>query len=559
MSGKKIVLTASDSESSEYLRSTWRQMLLATLPARYARYMGAEWSIRNQVKPDGQAAYVPHGLRIVESLLLQRFTPEEVGVCYPDELDLFVGDETRVVGVHAHNPVGLTFATDIYPALYGGGTEPINAAEFRRLILHPALRQRRAHLKIIVGGPGAWQIERKNLQSEWGIDCIVDGEAEDLVLPLFEAAVRGEPLPRKVLGHSPDLKNVPPIHHRSTFGTVEITRGCGRGCQFCSVALRGGKSIPLEQILHNVRVQVAEGADTVLFVTEDLFLYEQGPKFDTNIPALMRLFQSVAAVPGVKHIQLTHGTISPVVRNPEVIEELSELAVSLSSDQHPASTHPEHRYQHMFIGLETGSVRVFKQYMKGKGYPYRPEQWPDVVLKGMEILNKHNWFPICTFILGLPGEMPEDTRQSLDLLFALKEAKWCVIPTLFVPLEDTRLAEKLGAKLIEMTDLQWEFFFTAWRYNVDFWRGSNVRWKFNLGVPLYYYLLGRKLFGNSIKYPLLRFGHFPEWLLRGRLYLNFGDGRTSPYRIPERVETPAERARASLPVLVSETGREELQ
>jgi radical SAM superfamily enzyme YgiQ (UPF0313 family) len=389
--------------------------------------------------------------------------------------------------------------------------------------------------------------EKKNLQDEWSIDCIVDGEAEDMVLPLFEAALRGEPLRRRVSGHSPRLENIPPIHHRSTLGAVEITHGCGRGCQFCSVALRGGKSIPLEQILHNVRVQVAEGADTILFVTEDLFLYEQGPKFETNAPALKRLFASVAAVPGVKHIQLTHGTIAPVVRNPEVIEELSDLAVSMSSDQHPASTHPERRYQHMFIGLETGSVRVFKQYMKGKAYPYRPEQWPDVVPEGMETLNKHNWFPICTFILGLPGETPEDTRQPLDLLFALRDARWCVIPTLFVLLEDTRLGTKQGAKLIEMTDLQWEFFFTAWRYNVDFWRGSTVRMKFNLGVPLYYYLLARKLFGDTIKDPLLRFGHFPERLLRGKLYLNFRDGQTARYEIPERVEIPAGRAGTSLP------------
>jgi len=44
LSGKKIVLAASDSESSEYLHSTWRQMLLAALPARYAHYMGADWS-----------------------------------------------------------------------------------------------------------------------------------------------------------------------------------------------------------------------------------------------------------------------------------------------------------------------------------------------------------------------------------------------------------------------------------------------------------------------------------------------------------------------------------
>jgi hypothetical protein len=91
-SGKKIVLAASDSESSKYLRSTWRQMLLATIPARFAPYMGADWSIKNEVKSDGQAGYVPHGLRIVESLLLSRFAAQDIAVCYPDQLGLFVGD-----------------------------------------------------------------------------------------------------------------------------------------------------------------------------------------------------------------------------------------------------------------------------------------------------------------------------------------------------------------------------------------------------------------------------------------------------------------------------------
>ena len=546
--GKKIVLAASDSESSEYLRSTWRQMLLATLPARYARIMGTDWSVKNDVAPDGQAKYVPHGLRIVESLLLERFSQADIAVCYPDQLGLFVGDETRVVGMHAHNPLGITFATDIYPAFYGQEAEPVNAYEFRRMICHPVLRQHKPHLKIIVGGPGAWQIEKKNLQDEWQIDCLVDGEAEDHALHLFEAAVRGEALPRRVEGHSPELNQIPRIHHRSTFGTVEITRGCGRGCQFCSVALRAGKSIPLDQILHNVRVQVAEGADTILFTTEDLFLYEQGPKFNTNLPALKKLFESVAAVPGVEHISLTHGTIAPAARDPRVIEELSPVAVGMSVNQHEASTHHDKRYQHMFVGLETGSIRLFNQYMKGKAYPYRPEQWPDVVLKGMEVLNKHNWFPICTFILGLPGETKQDTKDSLDLLYSLKDAKWCVIPTLFVPLEDTRMQDKESAKLINLTDLQWEFFFTCWRYNLDFWRKqASVQWKINLGIPFYYYLLGRKLFGRDIKYPLFRLGHFPERYLRRKLYLDFSDSAAPRYQVPERVDIPEERWRPVMP------------
>ena len=249
--GKKIVLAASTSESSEYLNSTWRQMLLGTLPSRYSRFpfymIDVNW--QNETHEDGQAVAVPNGLRVVESILLEKFSPDDIAVCYPDQLDLFVGEDTRVVGVHAHNPLGITFATDVYVNFYGKQTEPINAAEFKRLITHEAIKKHKDHLKVIVGGPGSWQIEKKNLQDEWKIDCIVEGEAEDLILDLFERAVRGESLPKRMEGNSPKMENIPTIKNRSTFGVVEVTRGCGRGCQFCSIALRKGRSLPLEHIL----------------------------------------------------------------------------------------------------------------------------------------------------------------------------------------------------------------------------------------------------------------------------------------------------------------------
>ena len=378
--GKKIVLAASTSESSEYLNSTWRQMLLGTLPSKYTRFpfymVDANW--QNEVRDDGQAVAVPNGLRVVESILLEKFAPEDIAVCYPDQLDLFVGEDTKVIGIHAHNPLGITFATDVYVNFYGRQAEPINAAEFKRLITHEAIKKHKNHLKVLVGGPGSWQIEKKNLQDEWGIDCIVEGEAEDVILDLFERAVRGESLPRKIEGKSPKMEHIPTTKNRSTFGVVEVTRGCGRGCQFCSIALRKGRSLPLEHILENVRVQVANGADTITVTTEDIFLYEQGPKFDTNVPALKKLLRSITEVPGVKHIMLTHGTISPIVRNPELLEELSPYAVDFSTHQHPASTQHDQRYASLFVGLETGSSRLFNQFMKGKAYPYKAEQWHDV-------------------------------------------------------------------------------------------------------------------------------------------------------------------------------------
>ncbi len=548
--GKKIVLAASTSESSEYLSSTWRQMLLGTLPSRYSRFpfymIDVNW--QNEVREDGQAVAVPNGLRVVESILLEKFSADDIAVCYPDQLDLFVGEDTRVIGVHAHNPLGITFATDVYVHFYGKKTEPINAAEFKRLITHEAIKKHKDHLKLIVGGPGSWQIEKKNLQDEWEIDCIVEGEAEDLVLDLFERAVRGESLPRKVEGDSPKMENIPVTKNRSTFGVVEVTRGCGRGCQFCSIALRKGRSLPLEHILENVRVQVEQGAETIMITTEDIFLYEQGPRFETNVPALKNLFKSITEVPGVKNLMLSHGTMSPIVRNPELLEELSPYAVDFSIHRHPASTHPDKRYSSLFIGLETGSPRLFNQFMKGKAYPYKAEQWHEVVLKGMDLMNRHNWFPFTTFIVGLPGETEDDTKKSLDLLHALKDAKWVAIPTLFVPLEETRMGEQESAKLAKLTELQWEFFFTCWRYNLDFYRSDPAfQRRFNLGVPIYYYAMGRKLFGKQMKYPLMRLAHFPESILQRRLYLDLR--KPGKYSVPESVEIPQPKMRPAIPVL----------
>ncbi|MGH9415113.1 MAG: B12-binding domain-containing radical SAM protein [Terriglobales bacterium] len=530
------------------MRSTWRQMLLATLPANYLRWVNADAHLDNEVHSDGQAVYVPNGLRVIESLLLKRFAPGEIAVCYPDQLAQFVGDDTRVVGLHAHNPLGITFATDVYAHFYGRSRQPVNADEFQRLIEHPAIAAHRRHLKLIVGGPGAWQLERAQKLDSWHVDCLVDGEAETVAPDLFERAVRGEALPRKIGGHSPDPALIPRIHHRATFGAVEVTRGCGRGCQFCSIALRHGASLPLEHILDNVRTQVAEGADTILITTEDLFLYEQGPRFETNGPALKRLFDAIAAVPGVRYVVVSHGTMAPVVRNPEIIPMLSPVAVDRSIHQHQRSTHPDHRYAMLFIGLETASPRLFTQFMKGKSYPYKPEQWPEVVLKGMEILNRHHWFPFCTWILGLPGETREDTKLSLDLLYALKDARWCPVPTLFVPLEDTRLGQNAAARAPELTDLQWEFFFTCWRYNLDFFRNTPaVQWRFHVGIPLYYYLLGRRTFGPNIKYPLFRLAHLPERYLRRRLYLDFHDNKPARFRAPESIPIPDNASRPAIP------------
>ena len=66
-------------------------MLPATLPQQYAKWMGVDWATQVERNPDGSAKYVPNGLRVVEALLSRHFSPDDIAVCYPDELEQFVG------------------------------------------------------------------------------------------------------------------------------------------------------------------------------------------------------------------------------------------------------------------------------------------------------------------------------------------------------------------------------------------------------------------------------------------------------------------------------------
>ena len=506
-------------------------MLAATTPQKFSKNFFNKEVFNNESWPDGRAKYVPNGLRMVETLLLREYSEDDVVVCYVDQLERFVGPETKILAIHAHNPLGISYATDVYSKLAGENLMPVNAHEFIRIVTHPVIEKFKP--RIVVGGPGAWQLEKADRLDEFKIDYLIDGEIERVFKDLFQRILNGDPtLPRIVKipkDMQPPVEEIPVVRHRSTFGVCEITRGCGRGCQFCSPATKIGRSFPLEHIIASAEVNAREGATEVMLASEDMFLYEQLPNFETNVPALEKLFRSVAAVPGIDTIQTSHITLAPVVKDPSIVERLTPLVVPYSHLRHENSTDSDKRVADPIIGLETGSARLFNTYMKGKAYPYKASQWRDVVLKGMEILNRHNWFPFCTFIIGLPGETDEDTKQSLDLLYDLRQAKGMFVPTFFVPLENTRMEQKASAKLIEMTDLQWEFFFTCWKLNLEFWRsGSRKNLKFTAGAPIYYSLLGKKLFGNGIKYPLLRFAGVPDWLLRRRLYLDFTGYKRDP-------------------------------
>jgi len=250
------------------------------------------------------------------------------------------------------------------------------------------------------------------------------------------------------------------------------------------------------------------------------------PFYFPNREALVGLYNDVVTTPGVKHHILSHSTMAPAVVDPKLIEQLSTTLLDRSPVKLPnLSTHPEGRILSPLIGMETGSVRMAKQIMPGKAAPFPIEEWPSVIIQGLTILNRNNWLPVMTLMIGNPGETDDDSRATLDLIYEVERRGLFAffVPSIFTPLHDTRLAKQKGVlQSREMSPLQWQILMKCWKMSMNAalrsWWGPPA-WRFG-AFCLWLWKL-RKTNGPAFTYPLLMFtSMLPEWLMEktGKIY-----------------------------------------
>ncbi len=472
VTGKKIVLTASATEMSDFLNNPFIAFVggfgKGPIPLSYVR---KTLYPHRPKRADGQASYAPYGLRKVESILLEGgFSPNDIAVANPEDLHLFIGPETKVVGISSMDPTGMGYVSKTYSSIVGGG-EPMNRIEFRKLVMHPAIKKYKQNLKIIVGGYGSWQLERQHVSESYGVDCVLMGGRPGPIVELFKKAVNGEPIPR-IAKADESLDNwnyneeMPITKQVAIHGAVEISKGCGRNCQFCTPTMQHKVDVPLEKIMKEVALSTAQGSDHITLITEDLFIYgATDKKFVPNREAVVKLVKSVADYPGVKSIQAAHMSLAPVWHDPQMIKQLAEILIEkswYSFGKKPIITAE--------TGIETGSPRLMKKYMGGKMLPFQPEQWQDVVTNAFGILNDNDWYPLATLIIGLPDEKEEDMLQTLELMDKLKDYNAFYVPLFFVPLENCVLMNKKGAEMDSLSKARWDFFIKCWEYNIKIWK-----------------------------------------------------------------------------------------
>ena len=543
--GARIVISAPLTEVIDHA-GYFIQMSMASLPIwlegilnrKYPKWRELEYN------DDGSARYMPAGVRVVETALLQQYGPSEVAVCFPGDIDKFIGPDTRVVAVSTHNPLGVTFAAGVYTSIFGSSAQPINSHYSRQLFAAIKNNPYRPRFKVIVGGSGGWQIVQTNMYEELGVDCVIEGRAESTgTLEAFRKALDGEELPRQIdVGHPKSREEILFSDKRTTFGVVEMTTGCGRRCNFCLPDLNPQIDLPREKILEAVRANVRDGNKQISLATEDMFIWGQvrtnTPFYFPNREALLDLYRDVVETPGVEQHILSHCTIAPAVVDPLLIKKLTDLLIDKSPLHLPMlSTHPKKKAMAPLIGLETGSVRMARQIMAGKGVPFPIEDWPSVVVQGLTVLNRNNWFPAMTLIIGNPGETDEDVQATIDVICEVERRGLFAffIPSIFTPLHDTRMANRTGVtETRQLTALQWQLMLKCWKVNLrpgqaSWW--APTAWRVG-GIGLWLYKL-RKLNGPNFTWPLMMFANVvPEGMMAaaGKIY------KSKPLKIKSRKE-----------------------
>ncbi|MCW4020664.1 MAG: B12-binding domain-containing radical SAM protein [Candidatus Bathyarchaeota archaeon] len=402
------------------------------------------------VNEDGSVEVAPCGTRKIEAALLEHgFRAEDVVVAHPEHLEKVVGPKTKAVGITETDPLGMGPATSTFKGIFGG--EAYMAAKFRELLSHPAVK--RFKPRVIVGGPGAWQLEDEETRRRLKVDCAVIGEGEKVVGPLFRKALGGEELPGVVYGEAASVDEIPVIKGATIEGLVEVARGCGRGCDFCVPTLQFFRCLPLDHILREVDVNLKAGRRPLLHA-EDVLRY--GAKgLAVNEEAVIELFKSVKNYPGVESAPLSHYSLASAASAPGVVEEISSI---LGVD--------ERHWLSGQTGIETGSPRLMRLHMRGKCRPFAAEDWPRVVVDAFEVLSENNWVPCATLVMGLPGEVDRDVELTISLVQELRSFRSLIVPLFLVSMG--RLQGRTESFTVDkMTSKHAELFVECWEHNFE--------------------------------------------------------------------------------------------
>lgn len=390
--------------------------------------------IDNQLPHEnGILLYAPYSLRKVEAALF-RDGFRETYVVHPRYIDKYIDENTSIVGISAMDPMGYGPVSMMFTS--GGFFTSYTKKKFFELVnrINEIRRRRNLKFKIVVGGQGTWQLTIDGKWRELGIDHLIIGEVDHVIGDIFKNIEDGYADQIIIENSYPSIEEIPTIINPSYKGMVEVMRGCGRNCRFCTPNLRRARYFPIEKILKEIEININARLDHAWVHSDDIFLYklEDHRNFYPNVDAVVELFRTIKNMTKINYANPTHGSVAPVVAAPRMIGELSRILGAGSS-----------RWIGIQPGMETASQKLINRYMENKPKPFSAEEWSKVIIEATYIFNKYYWYPAYTIIIGLPGETDEDDEETTRLIVTMEKvleerlgekSRFIVAPLSFVPM-----------------------------------------------------------------------------------------------------------------------------
>ena len=397
----------------------------------------------------GEPLHVPYPLRKIEASLVNAGI-SDIKIVSPERLEKEVNEDTKVVGINVHDPYGLSPVTFKLTMLFGGQMS-WTARYFEELTDVVRKLKQKYNFRVIIGGPAAWQI---GLNKPDFVDTIFNGEAEIDFPVLVKKSLDGESLPAEITGRMPDINHIPNIIKPGRFGEVQVTRGCPRGCSFCSITPETYRTIPMENVEAEASLYLKNGYKDIEFITDDIMLYGQ-KKLTVNHDAIVNLFSTVKKM-GARYLTFPHISAPAVLVSPDTLFEISEIGGL-----------KEYGAEAPVVGLETGSTKIMHKYMNAKPYPWKPEDWKDVIVKATSIMNQASVFPCYTMTIGYPEETEEDLQQSIDIVQSIIDSNYTawIFPLPVIPMTSSRISKNPFPYMEKLPAGYWDLLYEAWKYD----------------------------------------------------------------------------------------------
>lgn len=265
---------------------------------------------------------------------------------------------------------------------------------------------------------------------QMGFDLVVAGEGEELFPELLCKWLDGK-RPTGLHCTPPgqvDLDRYPGFHPIAGYlPPIELSRGCIYGCAFCAVPALHKGTLRHRSVAHVLEIAAvylrnATARKRIKFLASNAFAYGSADGRTANLEALHALLSGLKRI-GVPEVSL--GSFPSEVRPDFVTREVLELVRPFLSNNT------------IVMGIQS----PFDSRLRSIGRGHTIEQ----AVRAIELLREFRFRAHVDFIIGMPGETPEQQDELLTFMERLVHDYGVRIHMhTFMPLAGARWADKVA-------------------------------------------------------------------------------------------------------------------